>query len=290
MNTSIRIVLLMVGLLIVIGIIWDTFRGKKKEAVRFDRSLYHKKSYLLSFFSFLNKNFYKKKKREWAMANDALLEDSDPALSDDLILGLQRDFSELPNSSFEEVRVIKPKSYASNKPANALGSTLGDTLGNTALATSMTRAQTQSPNHNSGINSPYKDELIVLNVVARQPGVFSGKKLYEAFHYLHFYFGEMQIFHRYENIDGTGKVIFSIASMVEPGIFEISKMEQFSTPGLTLFFTVERANQSIAAFELMLRTAKQLANRLDGELRDDKQRILTLKGIDQYRNRVRSFA
>ena len=133
----------------------------------------------------------------------------------------------------------------------------------------------------------YANDLIILHVMARQPGFFLGKKLFEAFQEAHLFYGEMNIFHRHENTDGVGRIMFSVASAVEPGSFEFSKAESFVTPGLTLFFQVDRPNQSIAAFELMLRTAKQLMMRLDGEIKDDQYKFLTLPIIERYREKVR---
>ena len=64
-------------------------------------------------------------------------------------------------------------------------------------------------------------------------------------------------------------------------------METLETPGVTLFFTLTRPNQSIAALELMLRTAKQLALKLNGDIKDDKQRLLTMHTVERYRDRVK---
>jgi FtsZ-interacting cell division protein ZipA len=130
-------------------------------------------------------------------------------------------------------------------------------------------------------------ELIVLQVMAKHPEQWSGRKLIDVFNQSYLYYGEMQIFHRHENMDGTGPVIFSLASAVEPGFFEADSMADYTTPGLTLFFNTTHPNQSVAAFELMLRTAKQLAQRLDGEVRDDKRKPLTITLIETYRERVR---
>ena len=99
--------------------------------------------------------------------------------------------------------------------------------------------------------------------------------------------GDMQIFHRHEDMDGSGEVVFSVVSSVEPGYFELSKIENLVTPSITLFFTVTQPNQSIAAFELMLRTAKQLAMRLNGEVRDEQRRPLSIHTIEKYRDRIR---
>lgn len=130
-------------------------------------------------------------------------------------------------------------------------------------------------------------DVVVLMVMARQPGIFLGRKLAEAFDEADLYYGDLQIFHRHANADGSGKCLFSVASAIEPGYFDESKIDSWNTPGLTLFFTQESRNQSIATFELMLRTAKLLAQRLDGEVKDQDRRPLTLASIEKYRERVR---
>ena len=96
----------------------------------------------------------------------------------------------------------------------------------------------------------------------------------------------MDIFHRYDTREDR-EPIFSVASAVEPGTFDFMRMDTMVTPGLMLFFSLSTPNQSIAAFELMLRIARQLAQRLDGELRDDRRRLLSAQSIENYREKVR---
>lgn len=131
------------------------------------------------------------------------------------------------------------------------------------------------------------DDIIALSIMARQPGVFLGKKLQDAFLESQLQFGEMDIFHRYDNRENVSDPIFSVASAVEPGTFHLANMDTMVTPGIMLFFKLTTPNQSIAAFELMLRIARQLAQRLDGELRDDRRRLLTVQSIENYREKVR---
>ena len=42
----------------------------------------------------------------------------------------------------------------------------------------------------------------------------------------------MNIFHRHVDNAGNGKVLFSIANMLKPGVFDPDNMEQFSTQGV----------------------------------------------------------
>lgn len=208
METSLRILLLLAGVIIVGGILWDSFRDKRRKKLG-------------------------SKRRERPLEKDTSF-----VMNDDL-------------EDMDDVVLVSKKS-ASSVNTESTGS-----------------------------------ELIILNIMARQPGVFLGKRLFDALNEAHIFYGEMDIFHRYENLDGTGETVFSLASVVEPGVFVLSKLDTFSTPGITLFFKTTKLNQSIAAFELMLRTAKQLAARLDGELKDDQRRPLTEQAIENYRDRVR---
>jgi len=130
-------------------------------------------------------------------------------------------------------------------------------------------------------------ELIVLQVMAKDLKPWDGRKLIDVLNQACLYYGDRQIFHRHENMDGSGEVIFSVASAIEPGYFAMQTMLDYKTPGLTLFFTTTQPNQSIAAFELMLRIAKQLAQNLEGEVCDDKRKPLTISLIEAYRQRVR---
>jgi cell division protein ZipA len=132
------------------------------------------------------------------------------------------------------------------------------------------------------------NNIVMLHIMAPRLQPFLGEQLIEAFEEMYLYYGKNQIFHYYENNDGTGKLLFSVVSAIEPGFFDLAEIENFKTSGITLFFVLSRPNHSIAAFESMLRIAKQLAAHLDGEIRDDQRRILTHERIEDYRERIRS--
>lgn len=174
------------------------------------------------------------------------------------------------------------------KPASSINSANSPDYAAKYKSTSpLTSNSSSNTNGDFKQNAFYHSGPIILSVMARNPGVFSKRKLLEAFREANLYYGEMQIYHYHEHLDGTGDIVFSVTSAVEPGILNISDLDFYTTPGLTLFFLPSRPNLSIASFESMLRVAKLLAMRLDGELRDDERRILTLQRIDKYRDRVR---
>jgi cell division protein ZipA len=97
-------------------------------------------------------------------------------------------------------------------------------------------------------------------------------------------FGDMQIFHRYEEQDG--QLLFSLASVREPGIFDLSAMHDFTTDGLVLFIQVQGQADALKAFESMVTAARALANSLDGTIYDATNSVLTNQTIGHMREEV----
>lgn len=133
--------------------------------------------------------------------------------------------------------------------------------------------------------------IVVVNVAARQ-GAFQGPAIVQACAAAGLVAGEMSIYHRHDA--GTGPVLFSLASMVEPGTFPLQQMAGFSTPGLTLFTQLPGPRDGLVIYQEMLDVAEQLARLLQGELRDERQNKLTrqmqehTRGlILEHRRRVR---
>lgn len=267
METGLRVILLLVALIIVAGILWDTFRSRRKPSVSKKKA--SKKSPLSLSDSNQDNKRFGFKRQDPSLTSEP---DQDKKQDNDIALGKNLDMfsqdmwlanpkksahkiSDEEKISWDNEQNIKPESRESSLVA-------------------------------SDIQKP--ETFFILNVMAKQPGIFLGKKLIEVFDEVHLYYGEMQIFHRYENADGSGKHMFSLASAIEPGIFDFESLDSYITPGITLFFSPTTRNHSIAAFELMLRTAKILASNLDGELKDQNRRPLTLEGIEKYRQNVRA--
>jgi cell division protein ZipA len=116
---------------------------------------------------------------------------------------------------------------------------------------------------------------------ANQP--FVGYELHQALLAADLRFGKMNIFHRHENADGTGDVLFSLASAVPPGIFDLANIGGFSCPGLSIFIRPAQTKNPEAAFDLMLETARQLVDELGGELCDEESRPLSDRDIEVMR-------
>jgi len=77
--------------------------------------------------------------------------------------------------------------------------------------------------------------VLVIHVLSKDPTGFYGPKLLRLFKECDLRYGQEGIFHRYEEAKGRGPIQFSIAQMVEPGVFDPSAMEEQHFVGLTFF-------------------------------------------------------
>lgn len=133
------------------------------------------------------------------------------------------------------------------------------------------------------------EDVLVLNVMAREGKELKGSELLDALLPLGFKFGEMSIFHRHEDDAGNGEVLFSMVNMVKPGTFDVDSMAGFNTCGVSLFMTLPCYGDAEQNFELMLSSAEQLAKELNAELLDDQRIPLGKQKIRHYRDRIREY-
>jgi cell division protein ZipA len=137
-------------------------------------------------------------------------------------------------------------------------------------------------------SSPHQ-ELLVLNVMAQDKSPFKGSDLLQILMACDVRYGKMNIFHRYENADGSGEVQFSVANLVEPGNFDLDEIEGFTTPGVVFFMHLPGPRDSVKAYEAMVETAKCLVKNLNGELRDQSHSVATKQTLEHYKQRIRDF-
>ena len=129
-----------------------------------------------------------------------------------------------------------------------------------------------------------EEKLVVLNLVALADQPYTGADLLAAIQGSHLVYGEMSIFHHY--VRGQRRPIFSMANMVEPGTFDPPSMDDFITPGLTLFMRLPGHMKGPEAFERMLKSAEHLATELGGTLCDQHRRPLDKQAITKLRAEI----
>ncbi len=134
------------------------------------------------------------------------------------------------------------------------------------------------------------DVIASINIVSTNESGFSGRAIDQAAHRIGMEFGPMNIYHL-KNADPAGiRNLFSLANLYQPGEFDLKRIVDFSTDGLTLFMSVPHAAQPEQVFEKMIDAAKTLCRLLGGELRDQQQRPLTDRGLQAIRAQIERLA
>ena len=133
------------------------------------------------------------------------------------------------------------------------------------------------------------EEVLVINVVARDDFGFKGPALLQNILESGLRFGEMDIFHRHESMAGNGEVLFSMANALKPGTFDLDDIEGFSTRAVSFFLSLPGPRHPKQAFDVMVAAARKLAHELGGELKDDQRSVMTAQTIEHYRQRIVEF-
>lgn len=134
------------------------------------------------------------------------------------------------------------------------------------------------------------DKLIVLHVVAGASGHILGVQLKAALEADGLEFGFMEIYHRMVSTEQGRKPQFSVANMLNPGTFDPAAMDDFSTPGVSLFLQLPGPREGMESFEAMLACAESLAARLGGQVLDASRSTLTPQGIEHIREGIRAWS
>ncbi len=155
----------------------------------------------------------------------------------------------------------------------------------------LTKAKAEQASTASSEASHYDlaDEFIPVYVVSRDEQGFNGADLLQILLACDLRFGKRNIFHRHEYKNGTGPVQFSMANIVEPGVFDLNTIESFQTPGVCFFTSLPGPEDPLKAFDYMVETANCIARNLNGELRDENRSAVTPQTLSHYRQRVQEF-
>lgn len=146
---------------------------------------------------------------------------------------------------------------------------------------------THASNHPDSSPAPGPAETVFSLLVTAPTSVpFRGPVLLGALAMAKLEFGDMQIFHRTEIVDGRERVLFSLANIREPGTFDLSAMDDFTTEGLALFMQVPCGVDAVRAFDAMIESARILADNLDGHICDARRSALTQQTIHHMREEV----
>jgi cell division protein ZipA len=133
------------------------------------------------------------------------------------------------------------------------------------------------------------ERIVTLFVMARDGGTFNGADLIVAAEKAGLEYGHLGIYHRL--VDGKREQgpIFSVANMLKPGNFDLTRLDALRTPGLSFFMTLPGPLPALDAWDAMLPTAQRLAELLDGQVLDEERNALGRQRIAHIRDELRGW-
>ncbi len=132
-----------------------------------------------------------------------------------------------------------------------------------------------------------EEKIIAIHITAPKELLFTGHGILRATQETGLEYGDLNIYHRIDQ--RVSNPVFSLANMVKPGYFPIEEMDDFTTPGITLFMRLPNPLGGVAAFDEMYASAQRMAGILHGEVRDTSRSMMSRQTAEHIRDGVIEF-
>lgn len=139
-----------------------------------------------------------------------------------------------------------------------------------------------------GEAEPTPQKIVTLRIVAGDKEPFAGDELVLSLRGIGMRHGRFGIFHRYDGND-EDRVIFSAASLVEPGSFDLENIKEQKIPGISLFMVLPGPIDGAEAFDLMMAASRTLTQSLNAELLDESGSTLSIQRERYLREEIIQF-
>ena len=138
---------------------------------------------------------------------------------------------------------------------------------------------------------PHKDfdKVVSLLLAARAGQTLQGPDLVVAAEKAGLIYGHRNIFHRMVDKNHEQGPVFSVANLVQPGIFDLRTIKELKTPGIHFFITLPGPVSALDAWDAMLPTAQRMAELLDAVVLDDQRNALGRQRISHIREELRTY-
>lgn len=133
-----------------------------------------------------------------------------------------------------------------------------------------------------------EQKIITLRIVARNHSSFAGDDLALSLRGIGLRHGKFGIYHRHDGNDES-KIIFSVASLVEPGSFDLKNLKSQEIPGISMFMVLPGPIDGAQAFDLMMVAARALSQSLDADLLDESGSTLSIQRERYMREEIVQF-
>src|SRR5260370_41534917 len=135
-------------------------------------------------------------------------------------------------------------------------------------------------------NASEQQKIVTVRVCAPGEVRWSGAALLSALELNGLAYGRYQVFHR-RHVDGRS--LFCVASLIEPGTFDVTRMSSEEFRGVTLFAVLPAPVEPLLTIDELLSAARGLAQELTGMVQDSKGMPLSPQRAAALRDDVARF-
>jgi len=135
-------------------------------------------------------------------------------------------------------------------------------------------------------NSSEQQKIVTVRVCAPGEVRWSGASLLSALELHGLAYGRYQVFHR-RHVDGRS--LFCVASLIEPGTFDVARMSSEEFRGVTLFAVLPGPLEPVLTVDELLGAARGLAQELAGMVQDHQGIPLSPQRAAALRDDVARF-
>jgi cell division protein ZipA len=149
-------------------------------------------------------------------------------------------------------------------------------------------AEVPEPEDAPAISASEAAKVVTIRLMARERAGFPGEKLVLTMRELGLQHGEFGIFHHPAGADDRDHD-FSVASLVEPGAFDLTRIRSNTYPGVSIFMMLPGPRDGVEIFDDMMETSRCLAKQLDGDLLDEQGSSLSVQRERYLREEIIRF-
>jgi cell division protein ZipA len=130
--------------------------------------------------------------------------------------------------------------------------------------------------------------VVTVRIMPRPGTQFPAEQLILALRAAQLQHGQYGIFHRLDE-ENAARIRYSVASLVEPGSFDLSKLKESTYRGISVFMVLPAPEDGVGLFDDMLQTARAVAKEIDGLLLDEQGGALSVQRERYMREEVIDF-
>lgn len=118
-------------------------------------------------------------------------------------------------------------------------------------------------------------KVVTVRIMPQQGSAFPAEELILALRSAGLCHGQFGIFHAHDDADD--RIRFSVASLIEPGSFDLSNLKESEYLGISMFAVLPAPEDGLQLFDDMISKAREITKAIDGCLVDEQGGAFSLQ-------------